>query len=155
MARRVQFSGDPKEQETGTGRGPDIPLSQTVQPTSVEMLGAGDPDAEQELDEEEVKPKYERERIGSRIGLPVEGESAVDDVEHQLDTEDVVPMMFSREVRVQDKGLLHTWGPGVHMVPMSLAGDPRDKNKPMHWYLKRHKVRRVGNLMAKPPADAG
>ena len=104
---------------------------------------------------EEAAPKYRREELGPRIGSNgIETAKAVAEVTEQLDTEDCVPMIFPREVRLQDRGIMHVWGAGVHLVPVSLAGtDPKGKDR--HFYLKAHKVRRAGNPLPNPNKPAG
>lgn len=163
MAERVRFPGDPKIAETGSGQEPQIPLNRAVPPTTVEMLQPDEddelpappprrvkgnippPDPEDEdesMDEEDDGgPAYSRERIGSRIGEGgPEAMAAIETVEKQLDTEDYVPCIFPKTIKLQDKGIMHEFGPGVHMVPVSLAGS---KPSEMHWWLKAHKVKRT------------
>jgi hypothetical protein len=167
---RVRFPGDPAIQETGTGKGPDIPLSPNVAPASVQMLDQdkaedapeprkkttpqleGDDDQQDEIDED--APAYAREQVGARIGLPLEASQAAAEVETQLDTEDCVPCLFPTNVKLQDAGIMHTWAPGMHLVPISLAGVPGDKSKPMHWWLVRNKVRRAAKQTVQNPKVA-
>jgi hypothetical protein len=157
MAERIKFAGDPQIMETGTGAEPQIPLSKTIPPVSVEMLPkdkaktdkpearraptpAPDDDDDDDLPDT-AGPEYKRESIGARIGEGgPEATIALQEVEQTLDTEDVVPCLFPVKVSVQDKGLMHHFGPGVHLVPISLAGRTK---KDMHWYLRAHKVRRT------------
>lgn len=167
---RVRFKGDPIPGETGVpGSEPQIPLNRTVAPISEQKLVPDDDSDDEELDAKEAKrraaaarnkqrdieasdddddedepdelPAYQRERIGSRIGEPMDQAKTIDEVEQQLDNDDVVPLLFPHQVRVQHQGIMHIWEAGVHLVPVSLAG--RDK-KSMHWYLKHNKVRRAG-----------
>jgi hypothetical protein len=153
MTERVRFAGDPTIMETGTGAEPQIPLSKTIPPVSVEMLPkekakadtrrAAAPSQDDDDDDliETVGPEYKRESIGARIGEGgPEATIALQEVEQTLDDEDVVPCLFPTKVSVQDKGLMHHFGPGVHLVPVSLAGRTK---KDMHWYLRAHKVRRT------------
>ncbi len=162
MAERIKFPGDPEIKETGSGQAPQIPLNPTVAPTSVEMLdkdGKEKPsenvdfhrrpssknapiedDDDDDDDIDDVGPNYARERIGSRIGEPLEATQNVIQVEKTLDEEDVVPLLFPTKVSVQDKGLMHHFEPGVHLVPVSLAGLTK---KDMHWYLKANGVKRT------------
>lgn len=170
MADRIKFPGDPTIPETGTGQEPQIPLNKAIPPTTVEML---DPDKDRkeplpvaskgkqqramvidddaEGDEEDETPEYSREQIGARIGLDVQSQQAVAEVEQQLDTEDCVPMLFPTNVKLQDAGIMHSWAPGMHMVPISLAGIPGDKTKPMHWWLRRNSVRRAAKQTVPNP----
>lgn len=155
MVNRVKFPGDPVIQETGTGQAPQMPLNRNVAQTSVEMLnktqrGAANQEADDDEDQDEADlvPEYSRERIGARIGEPLEQAQAVDAIEHQLDEEDdQVPLLFPVKVKLQDKGIMHEWAQGVHMVPISLAG--KDK-KSMHWWLKSNGVRRAGAPQPNP-----
>lgn len=168
---RIRFAGDPVPAETGApGSQPNIPLSATVAPITEEKLPLPgeekkeepratfkpnpgrrpvDPSDEDDEDDEitEQGPTYTQERIGARIGIPLEEQKKVEEVEEELDNDDIVPCMFQHEVRVQDKGLMHIWGPGVHNVPVSLAGRTM---KERHWYLKQHKVRHVGPVQKNP-----
>lgn len=170
MADRIRFPTDPAIQETGSGQAPQIPLNPAIAKTTVEMLNEDKPeekpatkaarkpppsDDDDENTEEESAPEYAREQVGARIGLPLEASQAASDVEQQLDTEDCVPCLFPTHVKLQDAGIMHTWAPGLHVVPVSLAGIPGDKSKPMHWWLRRNKVRRaatqtIPNPNAKP-----
>lgn len=158
-----RFAGDPVIPETGVGDGKaaPVPLTSSQQRVTEELLNKADEQPElqprrgqraaaQESDDaddfdetDEAAPKYVREQVGSRIGLPLDEANAVNQIEEQLDHEDVVPCMFQKEVRVQDKGLMHIWGPGLHMVPISLAGDGT-KEHPMHFYLRHNRVKRTG-----------
>lgn len=163
MVERIKFAGDPTPGESGSGQAPQIPLNMTVPPVSVEMLdkkGEGkaqeniafnkkapkqqvvdDEDDDEEDDDLVEGPDYDRERIGARIGEGgPEATKDIEKVEEQLDTEEVVPCLFPKAVKVQDKGLMHTFAAGVHLVPVSLAGRTK---KEMHWYLKAHGVRRT------------
>jgi hypothetical protein len=156
----VRFKGDPIPGETGSGKGPESPLNNYISPTTVEMLNGQDgngqdgPDENVDDDEDEgAKPDYSRERTGVRIGVPMEEAQKVAEIEEALDSEDVVPMIFSKALHLQDKGLMHHWGPGVHMVPVSLAGVQGDKSKPMHWYLRNNKIRRTGKPLPSPNKD--
>ena len=105
---------------------------------------ASQDDAENEEDEAKP-PEYKREEIGPRIGDPIDASKAVQEVKEQLDADDMVPLLFPHEVRLQDKGLMHIWAAGVHLVPVSLAGRTP---KEMHFYLRAHKVRRAGAVLA-------
>jgi hypothetical protein len=177
MAERVKFPGDPDIKETGTGQGPDIPLSKTVAPTTVEMLNQKGDDEDDETspkptkgklsrgrkpadpsededdeDDQDDGPNYSRENIGARVGLPLEEMQQASLVESELDKDDVVACLFPRQVRLQDKGIMHTWEAGTHMVPVAIAGRvPKDR----HWWLKHHKVKHVGKPMKNPDADSG
>lgn len=143
---RIRFQGDPEPMETGSGKGAEIPLDKRVRPTQVEMLNqkGGEDDDYGDNEEEGQAPNYTRENIGPRIGNPVEEAQKVAALEQELDKNDVVPCLFPTKVQLQDKGLMHTWAPGVHMVPVDLAGD---KPKEMHWWLKRNRVRHAGKRM--------
>jgi hypothetical protein len=166
-----RFAGDPVIKETGVGDGKAAPAPLTVsqQRTTVEMLnqdgdqddvsgaelrrkpsgGTASDDESDDLDEaDELAPSYSRERIGSRIGLPPEEANSVEVVENELDHEMVVPCMFQKEVRVNDRGLAHVWGPGIHLVPVSLAGDGTKAHQ-MHFYLRAHRVKRTGKPQAR------
>lgn len=170
MAERIRFAGDPVPAETGVpGSQPQSPLGATVAPVTEEKLpapgeeskeapkadfrpkprrsAAVDEDDEDDIEDEQDGPSYSQERIGSRIGIPVEEQKKVEEVEEELDNDDLIPCMFQREVRLQDKGLMHIWGPGVHNVPVSIAGRTM---KERHWYLKHHKVRHVGPIQRNP-----
>jgi hypothetical protein len=165
---RIKFPGDPVIKETGSGKGAEIPLSPNVQGTSVEMLNRETPAANKPgkqprpsqsdddddnadiVDQDEGAPEYSRERIGARIGEPVDAAQASGEVEKQLDTEDCVPMLFPCHVKLQDAGIMHSWAPGVHLVPISLAGaTPKER----HWWLKNNKVRHAGKPMANPNTE--
>jgi hypothetical protein len=164
---RIRFAGDPIPGESGSGAEPQIPLDKRVRPTEVEMLNKGDEDDkpksfqknargraapiedddedEDELDE--ATPGYERERIGARIGQTMEEAQGVVEVERALEEDDVVPMVFPIPVHLQDKGLMHHWQPGVHLVPVSIAGN---SNKERHFWLKANKVRHAGKRIPNP-----
>lgn len=144
---RIRFKGDPEVQETGSGAAPQIPLNKNVQATSVEMLNDED---DVDNGDDEAGPSYRRERLGARIGLPLEEASKVEEVEQELDTSDVVQCMFPKPVKLQHAGLWHEFGAGVHLVPTALAGRTKDD---MHWWLKRNKVRRMGKPMPKPEPE--
>jgi hypothetical protein len=178
MAERVKFPGDPEIKETGTGQGPDIPLSRTIAPTTVEMLdqkkgddedqeetrsvakgklsraqkpAATDDDSEDD-DDNDDGPGYSRENIGARIGLPLEEMQRVNAAASELDQDDVVACLFPHKVMLQDKGIMHSWEAGTHLVPVSIAGrTPKER----HFYLKHHKVKHVGKPMKNPDADSG
>jgi hypothetical protein len=174
MAERVKFQGDPEIKETGTERGPDSPLPKTIAPTTVEMLNAkddeepekpvatgkmrgkkpsvaADPEDEDDDDGDEG-PAYSRENIGARVGLPLEEMQKASALERELDADDVVACLFPRKVMLQDKGIMHTWEAGTHLVPVSIAGrTPKDR----HFYLKHHRVKHVGKPMKNPDADSG
>jgi hypothetical protein len=152
---QTRFKGDPVPQETGSGKGPDIPLEKRVQPTTVEMLNQqGEDNDDDESDELDDTTNYTRERIGARIGQPLEEASKIEEVEQALDADDVVPLLFQKPVNLQDQGIMHHWSPGVHLVPVSLAGDKAEK-LPMHWWLKHNKCKYAGKRIPKPePADA-
>jgi len=109
--------------------------------------GDGDGDDEGEA----ALPKYSRENQGPRVGADpadVAAEMArVGDLERNLDTEQVVPCLFPRAVKLQDRGLMHSWEAGVHMVPVSIAGaTPKDR----HWWFKHNGVRHAGKVQARP-----
>ena len=173
MAERVRFPGDPIPGETGEpGKQPAIPLEARVAPVSVEMLDkpkeeeppqanfrpkpktklpVSDDDEDGEEDEDlEDGPSYARERIGARIGQTPDETKQVAQIEEALDKDDVVPCMFQREVRLNHEGLMHTWAPGVHLVPVAIAGRTM---KGRHWWLKHNKVRHTGAVQRNPYAD--
>ena len=88
-------------------------------------------DEDSEDDEEEPPaPQYRREDVGARIGQELSERLDVGKVADDLDEEETVPLIFAKEVRLQDKGIMHVWGPGIHMVPLSIAGET---SKKMHW----------------------
>lgn len=170
MADRIKFAGDPEIKETGSGQEPQIPLPKSVAPTSVEMLNqepekerpkpdfsknaqrraaaiAEENNDDEDEDEVEAGPTYSREHIAARIGEPLEEAQSIAAVEAQLNDDDVVPLLFPAPVKLQDKGIMHNWATGVHLVPVSLAG--RSK-KEMHWWLRHNGVRRAGSLMPSP-----
>jgi hypothetical protein len=99
---------------------------------------------------DEEGPEYARESIGARIGQSMEETKGVQDVIETLESDDVVPLLFPKKVSLQDKGLMHHWGPGVHLVPVSLAGETP---KAMHWWLKDNRVRRAGKRMPNPARE--
>lgn len=143
------------------------PLSDTVAPVRQEIL---DPSLQAHMDggsdlesDEDAAPEYKREDQGPRVGADPEDAAkqmaAVGDLKKQLDGEDLVPCIFIKPVHLQDKGLMHHWAPGVHMVPVSLAGgkDTNGVQHKTHWWLKDNKVRRAGNVMKNEnalPAEA-
>jgi hypothetical protein len=110
-------------------------------------------EAEEEKDDfeddgvDEEAPTYARESIGARIGQSMEETKGVSEVIETLDSDDVVPLLFPKKVSLQDKGLMHHWEPGVHLVPVSIAGETP---KGMHWWLKDNRVRRAGKRMSNP-----
>jgi hypothetical protein len=170
---RVRFVGDPVPGETGEpGAQPKIPLSATVAPITQELLTDKKPTPSEEApksfrpkpgqasreddddlkdDEEGEGSNYERERIGARIGVPVEEAVKVEEYERSLDTELVVPCMFRGPVHLNHEGLMHHWQPGVHLVPLSIAGDSKSNPpKKMHWWLRQNKCKRTGAPQANP-----
>lgn len=174
MAERVQFKGDPVVQDPGVpGQETLNPLGNKVAPISQELLNdptedeeekdfrpqankrplqahAAAIDDEDDVDEDEAGPAYARERIGARIGEPIESANSVAEVERELDADDVVPCMFQKELRLNHDGLMHTFGAGVHLVPVSIAGRTM---KERHWWLKHNRVRHTGPVQANPNAD--
>lgn len=171
MAERVRFAGDPVPGETGEpGAKAKIPLNPTVAPITQELLNQDDDDKEAEAEMKDFRPKtkkadkddddddlseeaealvYNRERIGARIGTPVEESVKVEVYEKALDKEAVVPCMFRSPVHLNHEGLMHHWQPGVHLVPLSIAGDKKSKMK-MHWWLRHNNVKRTGAPQANP-----
>jgi hypothetical protein len=139
MAERVKFPGS------------DDPIQpireEKLKPQKVEA----EADEDEEDDEAEPLPEYKREEIGPRIGDPLEAGKEVEAVKEQLDTDDMVPLLFPHKVSLQDKGIMHHWAAGVHLVPVSLAG--ADK-KGMHWWLKHNRVRRAGSTVPNAAASA-
>lgn len=123
-----------------------------IHPTKEEKLnqkGGTKPEDDNDDDEDEITPEYKQEEIGPRIGDPVEAAQAVQETKERLESDDVVPLLFPKPVQLQDKGIMHKWGIGVHLVPVEIAG--RDK-KGMHWWLKHNGVRRTGKPMPNPNA---
>lgn len=171
MADRVRFPGDPKVGETGEpGATPKIPLSTTVAPITQELLNQNGDDKEAEATMKDFRPKgkkdrddddeddlseeaealvYSREKIGARIGTPVEEAAKVDGYEKALDKEAVVPCMFRTPVHLNHEGLMHHWQPGVHLVPLSIAGDKKSDQK-MHWWLRHNRTKRTGPPQVNP-----
>lgn len=87
---------------------------------------------------------YRREDISAHVGSANINVNTVEALMEEQDHEDHVPLLFPKEVRLQAEGIMHVWGPGVHLVPVSIAGaTPKD----MHWYLKHNKVRRAGGAV--------
>lgn len=131
---------------------PTFPGSdQPIPPIKEERLLKPDPDDEDEDQDEEKPPQYKREEIGPRIGLDTnEARASVAEAKEALDTDDVVPLIFPKEVRIQDRGIMHHFGAGVHLVPVSLAGKTP---KEMHPWLKSNRVRRAGKAMPNPNAE--
>lgn len=124
-----------------------------IRPITEEKL-IKEPEPDESEEDEEKPPEYRREDLGPRIGAanPEAAQAAaiaVAETKEQLDTEDVVPLIFSKPVSLQDKGIMHHWAPGVHLVPVQLAGRTP---KEMHFWLKHNKVRRGGKVMANPNA---
>lgn len=150
MLSNGQDAGDdePEKASVERRRRPSHDEAQAKQDAAVKATF--DPDTNDE-DEEETTggPAYNRETIGSRIGLPPEEANKVENVIEQLETEDMVPMMFQKKVMLNDRGLMHTWEPGLHLVPISLAGKDK-KDKRYHWYLRAHKVRHAGPVQKGP-----
>jgi hypothetical protein len=164
---RIRFPGDPVPGETGDPNSkPNIPLSASVQGVTQELLNKKDKEAEQpkdfrpkkalkdsddedDISEETEGPAYERERIGARIGVPVEEAAKVEVYEKALDTEQVVPCIFRSTVHLNHAGLMHHWNPGVHLVPLSIAGD-KEAGQKMHWWLRHNRVKRTGAPQANP-----
>lgn len=164
---RIRFAGDPIVGESGSGAEPQIPLDKRVRPTEVEMLNKKEEDTpkdfraankgrraqvvedaedEDEIEDEEA-PGYDRERVGARIGQPLEEAQSVVEVERRLDEDDVIPMVFPTAVNLNHEGLMHHWQPGVHLVPVSIAGEvPKQR----HWWLKHNRVRHAGKRIANP-----
>lgn len=170
MVERIKFPGDPVPRETGVpGSTPNIPLTGGVSPTTVEMLdqenqtedgGEIDPknfrrpprdgdDYNDEADDALEEVDYSRESIGARIGQNLEETQATAALERQLDVDDVVPCILRKAVNLQDKGLMHHWGPGVHLIPVSLAGDKKSGAK-MHFWLRHNGVKRTGARQTNP-----
>jgi len=90
---------------------------------------------------DEDAPGYKRENIGVRIqdhALNPELRANIADLEKELDSSDLVPLLFPTKVNLQDKGLMHSWEPGVHMVPAPLSNHP---------WLKANKVRKAGPVV--------
>jgi hypothetical protein len=116
-----------------------------IQPTREEKLtppGQSESGDGSEDEEEATPPDYKREEIGARIGEDITSRGDVQKLSAELDEEDTVPLIFAKEVRLQDRGLMHTWKPGIHMVPVSIAGaGPKE----MHWWLKHNKVKRAAD----------
>ncbi len=121
-----------------------------IPPTRQERLTAPEPEEEEDPAEEVAPPEYKREPVGPRIGDPANAIAEARAVEEELDGEDLVPLLFPHRVKIQDRGIMHTWGAGIHLVPISLAGKD---SKGMHWYLKHHRVRRAGNSVPSPKAS--
>lgn len=163
---RIRFQGDPIPGESGSGREPEIPLNRNVPATSVEMLppqgdetgGRDNPEPEappaqqrrrpsaapppdDDPEDEAAAPAYSRENIGARVGLDIDQQAAAGKAERDFDTEDCKACLFPTNVKLQHAGLMHEWAPGLHLVPVSIAGADR---KGMHWWLKRNKVRHAG-----------
>ena len=132
------------ERVKATFPGSDDPVS----PIKEERLIPATDEDDEELDEK--PPEYKREHIAARVGEPLEASQAASAVEEQLNHDDVVPMIFSKKVQLQDKGIMHIWGVGVHLVPISLAGRTP---KEAHWWLRHNKVRRAGKAMPSPTAE--
>lgn len=103
-------------------------------------------DDELETVDEESGPTYKREDIGPRLQdhaqHPGEAQASVEELKEELDADDLVPLLFPKRVMLQDKGLMHTWEAGVHLVPASLA---------KHWYMKQNKVKRAGAVIKRKP----
>lgn len=122
--------------------GSDTPL----QPTREEKLNAqADDEQENEDDEEDGEapaPDYKREEIGARVGEEIESRQDAAKLAESLDEEETVALIFSKPVKMQDRGLMHHWGPGVHLVPKSVAFDAKGK---LHWWLRSCKVRRAAD----------
>lgn len=136
--------------KTGLDRSEMAPPKQELLDAQVEGVATAEDDDDGEAVE---APKYSRETLGPRVGEEVgKMNSATEAAElaEQLDTEDVVPLLFPKKVNLQDSGLMHHWDPGVHLVPISLAG--KDK-KSMHWWLKHNGVRRAGNQLPRPEPE--
>lgn len=113
----------------------------------LDPLKAKEPGEELEEVDDESGPEYKREEIGPRLqdhALNVADKETVEELKEKLDHDDLVPLLFPRKVMLQDKGLMHIWDAGVHLVPASLAG---------HWYLKQHKVRRAGAVVKAAKAE--
>ena len=95
----------------------------------------------------EDAPGYKRENIGVRIqdhALNPELRTGIAEVEKELDSADLVPLLFPTRVNLQDKGLMHSWDPGVHMVPAPLSNHP---------WLKANKVRKAGPVIKRAAVE--
>lgn len=170
----VRFRGDPVPGETGQpGAQPKIPLNAPVQGVTEELLNREESEAEQpkdfkpksgkastvvdddddiKSDDDQEGPGYERNRLGAQIGLPPEEAIKAEAVEKELDKQSVVPCIFKRQVKLNHEGLVHIWQPGVHLVPISLAGvkGTADPRKRMHWWLRDNGVKRTGAAQTNP-----
>jgi hypothetical protein len=116
-----------------------------VQPIREEKLGPqkeADDDYPEDDDEAEPAPEYKREAIGVRIGDSVETRVDAEALAEELDKEETIALIFSKPLKHQDRGFMHTWGAGIHLVPVSVA---LDKNGKLHWWLKSNKVRRAAD----------
>ena len=173
MVERVHFPGDPQVGSSvpqGGKENPQIPLTQSVQRTTQELIdhSADNEEANKAKDFRPVKgkgkveeddddmsdsvqegPEYNRERIGARIGQPIEEAAKIEEYERELDQELVVPCMFQTPVHLNHGGLMHHWQPGVHLVPLSIAGN-KEKGPKMHWWLRQNKVKRSGPPQKNP-----
>lgn len=179
MAERVKFPGDPTPGSTvppGGKENPNIPLTASVQGTTETLLtpsGGEDEEAgklkdfrskpskpSDDIDEDDLGadddagPSYNRERLGARVGMPVEESMKVEAYEKNLDKEDVVPCMFRTPVHLNHEGLMHHWAPGVQLVPLSIAGAKNTEHK-MHWWLRHNGVKRTGTPQPSPRASSG
>lgn len=129
--------------------GSEDPIRPVVE-EKVKPKAADNPASEIE-DDAASPPKYTREDIGPRIGDPIEAGKEVAAIKEKLDADDVVPLLFPHKVSLQDKGLMHHWEPGVHLVPVSLAGIDK---RSMHWWLAHNGVRRAGQILPASAAKA-
>jgi hypothetical protein len=71
-------------------------------------------------------------------------QDTTEDLKEKLDHDDMVPLLFPKKVMLQDKGLMHIWEAGVHLVPASLA---------KHWYLRHCKVKKAGAVIKASKAE--
>ena len=126
---------------------PDAMLNKEIAQVHEEKL-APEPGDDLESIDEEVGPVYTREEIGPRIGVsggnPIADRGTVEKLKEELDTMDMIPLLFPHKVSLQDKGLMHHWEAGVHLVPVELA---------KHAWLRTNKVRKAGPVV-KQPVDA-
>lgn len=114
-----------------------VPKTEEQPSSKAEALEAEDDD-ELESVEDAEGPTYRQEELGPRVGdhaLNVAEAKNVEELKEQLEGEDLQPLLFPVKVTLQDKGLMHHWAPGVHLVPLSLS---------KHWWLKHNKVRKAG-----------
>lgn len=140
--------------KTGLDRSAITPSKQEIlDPELAQAAAEADEPADEDELDEVAAPKYERENLGPRVGEEVgkaNSATAAAALADQLDTEDVVPLIFSKKVNLQDQGLMHHWDPGIHLVPISLAGK---SSKEMHWWLRHNGVRRAGKPAPRPEPE--